>query len=136
MAPKLNNLLVTRPSLPYLQYIAPILSSPSLVFSIHRGPTCCTSREAPKNNMLAIVLPRKLLLPDIIPDPRPTCSRTTSAGDLVRVYLWQIDVGNNNAVQSARGILRRVLWVSAWVILVPAHCVRTSIVNVELRSRT
>lgn len=33
-------------------------------------------------------------------------------------YLWQVDVGNNDAVQCARCVLWRVSWVTRWVVLV------------------
>jgi hypothetical protein len=36
-------------------------------------------------------------------------------------YLWQVDIGNDNAVQGTWCILRRVLWVSTGVVLVSVN---------------
>lgn len=84
-------------------------------FSSRLFPTCCTCHAAPTSNALALF----------------SNSSIISRGAIVDSYLRQIDIGHNDAVQSTWSVLRRVLWVSTWMILVPAHCIRKSLVKVK-----
>lgn len=100
--------------------------------SIHPCPICCTSRAAPVIMSVWIQWARWSLVwsswsswkQDLQRDATPwqpykSSGRlwNSSSGQWIGgLYLWQIDIWNDNTVKSAGSIFGRVLWVTTWVV--------------------
>jgi hypothetical protein len=91
--------------------------------STHPCPIYCTSRAAPKGHGISFFHSYSLHISRQIPRygastishyPPPEPNRYREEMH----YLWQVDVWYNNAVKSAWSVFRRILRVSAGVILI------------------
>lgn len=80
----------------------------------HLSPICYTFHEAP------IYHPTNYVNTQYQPKLEGKDTRERGRGEKARkTYLWQINVRDNDRVQSARGILRGISRVSTWMVLVP-----------------